>query len=170
MDVDFSKIKMLVCDFDGVMTNNKVILDENGKESVVCDRGDGLGIELIKKIGVFIFVLSKERNKIVEARCKKLDIDFIQGVDEKKELFVQEIKRRGLSVNEVCYIGNDINDIECIEVSGIGVAVADSNEKVIKIADFITKKNGGDGAVREVCDLVVKAKNNLGIEDNNGVS
>ena len=154
MDIDFSKIKMLVCDFDGVMTDNRVILDENGKESVICNRGDGLGIELIKKMGVEVFVISKERNKVVESRCEKLQINFVQSVDNKRTLLNEEIKKRSLSIKEVCYIGNDINDTECIEFAGIGVAVADSNSKVIEVADFITKKRGGEGAVREICDLI----------------
>jgi YrbI family 3-deoxy-D-manno-octulosonate 8-phosphate phosphatase len=155
MDLNFSDIRMLVCDFDGVMTNNKVILDENGKESVVCNRGDGLGIDLIKKKGVEVFIISKEKNKVVESRCKKLQINFLQGIDNKIGLFKEEINKRGLLTEKVCYIGNDVNDIECIEEAGIGVAVADSNPKVLEIANFITKKKGGDGAVREVCDLIL---------------
>lgn len=156
MNINFSSIKMLVCDFDGVMTNNKVILDENGKESVTCNRGDGFGIELIKKKGINVFVLSKEKNKVVESRCEKLQISCIQGIDEKKDLFIEEIKKKKVPIEKVCYIGNDINDIECIKEAGIGVAVADSNLKVIEAADFVTKKKGGEGAVREVCDLILE--------------
>ena len=158
MNINFSDIKLLVCDFDGVMTNNKIILDEHGKESVICDRGDGLGIELLKKNNVDVLVISKEKNKTVEARCRKLQIPFIQGIDDKKEIFMKEIGIRGLSIEKVCYIGNDINDIECMKEAGIGVAVSDSNLEVIRVANFVTKKNGGDGAVREVCDLILIKK------------
>ena len=155
MEHDFSKIKLLVCDFDGVMTNNKVYVDENGKESVRCDRGDGLGIENYKKKGGEVLVISKEKNKVVETRSKKLDIGVFYGVDSKIDLFKREVKKLNLTMQEVCYIGNDVNDLECIKEAGIGVAVNDSRPEVKKIADYITEKKGGEGAVREICDLII---------------
>jgi YrbI family 3-deoxy-D-manno-octulosonate 8-phosphate phosphatase len=153
------KIKLLVLDFDGVLTNNKVIVDEHGKESVICDRSDGMGIEILKKrTNVEIIVLSKERNKTVGARCKKLGIKSIQGVDDKANALNFEIKKRGLSYSEVCFVGNDINDLACLKKAGIGIGVADSHTSVLKKADYITTKKGGDGAVREICELLLKAK------------
>jgi YrbI family 3-deoxy-D-manno-octulosonate 8-phosphate phosphatase len=160
MENNFSKIKLLVCDFDGVMTNNKVYTDEDGKESVICDRGDGLGIEYYKKKGGEILVISKEKNKVVEARCKKLGVRVLHGVDEKLDLFIREVKKLDIVMEEVCYMGNDINDLECIKEAGIGVAVNDSYPEVKKIANYITEKGGGAGAVREICDLIVFANNN----------
>lgn len=155
MKPDFSNIKLLVCDFDGVMTDDSVIVDENGKESVICKRGDGLGIELIKKKGIEVIVISKEKNLVAKIRCEKLKIKILYGIDDKIELFKKEIKNRNLSFDQVCYMGNDINDLDCIKEAGIGVAVADSHKKVIEIADYITTKKGGKGAVREVCDLIL---------------
>jgi len=141
------------------MTDNTVIVDGDGKESVICNRGDGFGIELIKKQGIEVLVISKEKNPVVEARCKKLKINIFYGVDDKGALFRKEVKNRNMPMDQVCYIGNDINDLNCIKEAGIGVAVADSHQKVIEAADYVTKRNGGEGAVREVCDLILAAKN-----------
>ena len=154
------KIKLLTLDFDGVMTDNRVLVDENGKEAVFCNRGDGLGIEMLKKKGVEVLVISKEKNKVVQARCKKLKIRCLQGVEKKHYLLLKELKKRNLKLKDVCFIGNDITDIECIKNASIGVAVADSHKSVLKVADYITKKKGGDGAVREVTDLILKKKKN----------
>ena len=150
-----SGIKLLAMDFDGVLTNNKVIVDENGKESVVCNRSDGLGIDLLKKKGIDIVVISKETNKVIKARCDKLKINCNQGIDDKITILKKEIKKRNLKAEEVCFIGNDVNDIECIKYVGLGVAVNDAYPKVKKIADIITKKNGGEGAVREIIDKIL---------------
>ncbi|MFH1409374.1 MAG: HAD hydrolase family protein [Nanoarchaeota archaeon] len=152
---DFCKIKLLVCDFDGVMTDNKVIFREDGMESVVCNRGDGLGIEMLEKKGIPTLIISKERNKVVMARAKKIRAEVLQGVDDKISLFKEEIKRRGLDKKEVCFIGNDITDIDCMKEAGIGVAVADSYHAALRAADHVTNRKGGEGAVREVCDLIL---------------
>jgi YrbI family 3-deoxy-D-manno-octulosonate 8-phosphate phosphatase len=150
------KIKLLVLDFDGVMTDNKVTMDENGKESVVCNRGDGLGLEMLRKQKhIEIIVLSKEKNKVVAARCKKLGIKVIHGVDDKLITFEQEVKKRKLSFDNVSFVGNDINDIECIKRAGVGIAIADSYPSVLKVADLVTSKKGGDGAVRQICDWIL---------------
>ena len=146
---------MLVLDFDGVMTDNRVLISEDGKESVFCSREDSLGIEMLKKKGFEVVVISKEENKVVQARCKKLKIKCWRGIDEKYELFLREIKKRNLELENVCFIGNDVNDSECVKNAGIGVAVADSAKLILKIADYVTKKKGGKGAVREVADLIL---------------
>lgn len=155
----FQKIKLLVVDFDGVMTDNRVLVSEDGTESVFCNRSDGLGIEMLKKKGIEVLVISKEKNKVVQARCKKLKIKCLQGIDDKDSLFLKEIKRRKLKLENVCFIGNDINDLDCIKSAGIGVAVADSYKLALEIADYVTKKKGGEGVVREVVDLILKRKN-----------
>ncbi len=150
----FNDIKLLVCDFDGVFTDNCVMVDENGKESVVCSRADGLGVEALKKNGIKVIVISKERNNIVKARCNKMGILSFCGVDDKLKILKKEMAKYSLKPDEVCYIGNDVNDIECIKYT-IGVAVSDAVEKIKKEAKFITKNKGGKGAVREVCDLIL---------------
>lgn len=157
----FKKIKLLILDFDGVMTDNRVLVSEDGKESVFCSRSDGLGIEMLKKAGIEIIVISKEKNKVVKTRCKKLKIKYLKGINDKYALFLKEIKKKKLKLENVCFIGNDINDLDCIKSAGIGVAVNGSYKPALKVADHITKKRGGDGAVREVIDLILKEKQTL---------
>jgi len=152
---NFRKIKLLICDFDGVMTDNRVLVSEDGKEAVFCNRGDGLGIEMLKKKRIDVVVISKEKNKVVQARCQKLKIKCLQGIEDKYSLALKEIRERGLKPKDVCFIGNDAPDIDCIKNIGIGVAVNDSHKSVLRFADYITEKKGGEGAVREVADLIL---------------
>jgi len=151
----FKNVKLLICDFDGVMTNDTVIVDQSGKESVICSRCDGLGIEMLKKTGIEILVISKEKNPVVIARCRKLNIKVINGIDDKINILKKEIKNRNIVLDDICYIGNYVNDIDCIKAAGIGVAVADAHPSALDIADYITKKKGGKGAVREICDIIL---------------
>jgi len=152
----YSNVKLLVLDFDGVMTNNKVIVDENGKESIICNRSDGMGVEMIKNKGIDVIVISKEVNKVVKARCDKLNVPCVHGVDDKLSILKKELNNRSLQPEDVCYIGNDVNDIECLKYVGIGVAVNDAFPEVKKVAKVVTKKNGGEGAVREIIDNIIK--------------
>lgn len=153
---ELKKIKLLALDFDGVMTDNKLIVDENGKESVICNRADGLGIEMLKKnTNIDVIVISKEKNKVVASRCKKLKIRCIHGLDDKITKLKAEVADRNLSLDQVCYVGNDINDIECLQQAGVSIAIADSYPEVLKTADLVTTKKGGDGAVRQICDWIL---------------
>ncbi len=152
----YSNVKLLVLDFDGVMTNNKVIVDENGKESIICNRSDGMGVEMIKNKGIDVIVISKEVNKVVKARCDKLNVPCVHGVDDKLSILKKELNNRSLQPEDVCYIGNDVNDIECLKYVGIGIAVNDAFPEVKKVAKVVTKKNGGEGAVREIIDNIIK--------------
>ena len=114
---------------------------------------------MLKKEGIETVVISKEKNPVVQARCNKLKIECWQGIDDKETIFLREIEKRNLGLENVCFIGNDITDLECIKKAGLGVAVADSEEPVLNIADYITKRKGGKGAVRELCNLILKSKN-----------
>lgn len=154
---NFQKVKLLVLDFDGVVTDNKVYVNEDGKEMVCCSRGDGLGIEALKKFGIKILVISKEENKVVTARCKKLRVSSIQGIDNKLRALKQMLKKLNIPSSQVCYLGNDINDVECVKLAGFGCAVRDSYPTLLKAADYITTNKGGNGAVREICDLIMKS-------------
>ena len=149
----FSHIKLVACDFDGVMTDNTVIVDENGKESVVCSRSDGLGIGILKEKGIEVIVISKEKNKVVGARCRKLGIPCIQGADDKLEILKNEMEKRNLAPEEVCFVGNDINDLQCIR-HVVGIAVNDAFPEVRKFAKIITKKKGGEGVIREIAGMM----------------
>jgi YrbI family 3-deoxy-D-manno-octulosonate 8-phosphate phosphatase len=151
----YSNIKLLALDFDGVMTDNSVIVDENGKESVVCNRSDGMGVEIIKKHGIDVIVISKEQNKVVKARCDKLKIPCIHGIDDKLSILKKEIESRNLTSEQVCFVGNDVNDIECIQYVGLGVAVNNAYPEVKKAANIVTENNGGNGAVREIINKIL---------------
>lgn len=150
-------IALLVFDFDGVFTDNSVYVTENGDETVRCDRGDGLGIELLKKYrpDISLLVLSKETNKVVGARCRKLKIDCLNGVDGKFETLVRISKERGVDLSKIGYIGNDINDLECMEKVGVSICPSDAYKEVKLISKIVLKRKGGNGAVRELVDLIM---------------
>lgn len=147
-------VKLIVSDFDGVMTDNRVLVGENGVESVFCSRADGLGIEMLKKKGIEIIVLSKEKNKVVEARCRKLGIRCIQGIDRKKSEFLKIVKESGLRKEEICFVGNEINDLECINESFVSVAPSDAHASVLGCVSYVAKARGGHGVFRELADLI----------------
>lgn len=149
------KVEALVMDFDGVFTENKVTVFEDGTEAVVCDRGDGMGIEMLKKKDLPIWVLSKEKNAVLTARCNKLNIPCTYGVENKLELLKNQLIEMGISPQNVVYVGNDINDIACMQFVGCGVAVADAYPKVKEIAKMVLINKGGNGAIRELCELIL---------------
>jgi len=153
--INLSKIKYIVSDFDGVMTDNKVLVSEEGIESVFCNRSDGLAVELLAKKGIKVLVISKERNKVVDIRCKKLGIEVYKGIDNKIDLFKKILKDKKLELDEVCYVGNEVNDLDCMKYAKISFAPADSNKKVIDIASFVTKAKGGEGVIREISELIL---------------
>lgn len=159
---DFSGVKLLVLDFDGVLTDNRVYVDEEGREMICCWRSDGIGLNRIRKIGVKTFVISSEINPVIEKRCTKLRIDCVRGVEDKLTVLKEILREQNLSPQEVCYIGNDLPDLDCLEYVGYPVAVKGSAKEVIGIASYVTRKDGGAGAVREVCDLIYGAHKKKG--------
>lgn len=158
-DFRAAKIDLAVFDFDGVFTDNTVYVSKKGDEYVRCFRGDGLGIKRLKSNGVKTYVLSTEVNPIIAIRCKKMDVEYRQGLDDKAKALKQLVKTLGVNMEATLYLGNDINDRTCLEIVGIPIIVADAFQELIPIAGYQTKKNGGLGAVREVCDWIVACKN-----------
>ena len=152
-------IDAVVFDFDGVMTNNKVYVDEDGKETIMCDRSDGWGIAQLVKNGVRVFVLSSEINPVVKARCKKLNIECWYGLGESKSRNLKAwAEEEGIDLSHVIYVGNDDNDIGCLQITGYGIVPLDASPDAKNSASLVLESKGGDGAVRELCDLVM-AKN-----------
>ena len=151
-----SNVRLVVSDFDGVLTNNKVIVREDGYESVICDRGDGLGIAMLQELGIPFLVISKESNPVVDARCKKLNVVCFQSVDEKLSILQKIVDERGIELNDVLYVGNDINDLTCLSQVGCSVAVADSHPEVLSMAQIVLRSTGGNGAIRELCELLIE--------------
>lgn len=157
---DFSSlapVRLLVLDFDGVMTDNRVLVDENGREAVWCDRGDGWGIARLKEVGVEIIVLSTETNPVVEMRSRKLGVECFQGCADKLMVLQDIARQRGLTPGQIAYVGNDVNDLECMKWVGWPIAVADATPEVRAISRLVTTKAGGHGAVREATDLFLRA-------------
>jgi len=149
------KVSLLVLDFDGVLTDDRVYVNERGEESVAAHRGDGMGISNLKKLGIEVIILSRETNPVVKARGDKLDIPVFQGVIEKGDKLISLIEERKLPSDQVVYLGNDINDLPCFPLVGLSVAVADAHPDLKKEAQMILTKKGGFGAVRELCDLIL---------------
>lgn len=153
-------LKIVFFDFDGVFTNNYVFIDEDGKESVMCNRSDGYGLKMLRELGVDNLIISSEINKIVERRAEKLKIECYSGVENKLQQLKEILVFKKISPNNAAFIGNDINDIECMYYVGLGVAVRDAYPEVLNASDLILKKKGGKGAVREFCEIVYKNKLN----------
>lgn len=156
--LDLSRIRLLLLDFDGVLTDNRVVVRQDGTEAVLCHRGDGWGIGLLRKIGVEVVVVSTEQNPVVAARCKKLDVACVQGCRDKGTAVGGIVAQRGLQADEVAYVANDVNDLPGFEHVGFPIAVADAVPEVRSRARYITRAPGGYGAVREICDLIVLAR------------
>ncbi len=154
-------LSLLVLDFDGVLTDNRVYVNEKGVESVVANKEDSLGITLLKKAGLEVVILSKERNPVVQARADKMQIPAYQGVDDKAEKLAQLLQERGLKAEQVAYIGNDVNDLPCFSLVGMAACVADSHPEVKRAADLVLTKKGGRGAVREFIDLLLRQQGAL---------
>jgi len=155
---DLKNIKFLAFDFDGVFTDNRVWINQSGHESVVCYRSDGIGISKLRSLGVTMLVISSEKNPVVKQRCDKLNIECINGVNDKWKILKNRLCSEKIDYAYCGYMGNDIQDIECMQECGYSFSVNDAYEEVKKVADYITKRNGGYGAVREVCDLIYKIK------------
>jgi N-acylneuraminate cytidylyltransferase len=150
-------LKALVMDFDGVHTDDRVYVGDDGREAVACSRGDGLGLGLLKAGGFKLLILSKERNPVVTARGEKLGIEVRQGCDDKLPAFDAWLAENGLSRDEAAYIGNDVNDLACLAAAGWSLAPADAHAAVLKAVDYVTKAEGGRGALREVAEMLLAA-------------
>lgn len=151
-------IKLIVYDFDGVMTDNRVFITQDGKESVACNRGDGLGINLIKDMSISQIILSTENNEVVLQRAKKLGIPAFHGVINKKQSLSSYCLEKKIDFKDILYVGNDINDIDVMALVGLPVCPADAHEKIREISIYITKAIGGAGVVRELADWLTERK------------
>jgi N-acylneuraminate cytidylyltransferase len=152
------KIDLVISDFDGVITDNRVWVNEDGLEFVAAYRSDSIGVQLLREMGVEVMILSSEPNRVVEARARKMGVHVIHGVGihEKGRVMREILEQRNVKAENVIYIGNDVNDLPCFEVAGWSVAVADAYPELIQTADYVLSKDGGHGALREVCDLIRK--------------
>jgi YrbI family 3-deoxy-D-manno-octulosonate 8-phosphate phosphatase len=150
-----NQIKAVIFDFDGVFTDNRVIVSTTGEEFVICDRGDGMGTNLLAAAGIKMLILSKEKNAVVTSRGKKLNIEVIQGCDDKLPELTKWLQKNNVDAQQAAYIGNDINDLECLRHVGVAVIPADAHHSVIDTATWILQHNGGRGAIREFADVLL---------------
>lgn len=150
-------IELVVFDFDGVFTDNSVKTDARGNEYVVTSRTDSLGLDFLRIAWIPAMVLSTEKHPVVARRCKKLKLPCHQGIGNKKEYLKKYLKKHRINARHVIYVGNDVNDLECFRFVGFAAAPADSHPKIIAEADYLLRRRGGAGAVREICELIVSS-------------
>lgn len=149
-------VAALVLDFDGVFTDNKVIVFQDGQEAVVCDRSDGWGLAQLRKLGIPIMVLSTEENPVVQARCDKLGIACWHGVQDKLATLMSWLNEHRIDLSHVVYVGNDVNDLPCLQNVGCAIVVSDAPPQVQAAARIVLSAAGGHGALREVAELIGK--------------
>ena len=154
--IALADIKLVISDFDGVFTDNSVLVDENGVEHVKCSRLDGIGIAKLKAIGIDLVVVSSEPNNVVQRRCEKLGVEAYNNVKNKGEFIMELLKERDLEINNALFIGNDENDISALDSVQIGVGVSDSYGEFHDSVEYVLRCNGGAGAIRELCEIIVK--------------
>ena len=152
-------IRLFATDVDGVLTDAGMYYSETGDEWKKFNTRDGMGIKLLQKAGVITAIVTQERTKLVARRAEKLAIpELHQGVMDKLSLIRQMAGRYGLSLREVAYIGDDINDLEALEAVGFSAAPADGMASVLATVDYVCKTKGGEGAVREIAEMILAAQ------------
>jgi YrbI family 3-deoxy-D-manno-octulosonate 8-phosphate phosphatase len=152
------RVRFVIFDFDGVFTDNRVWVNETGDELLAFSRSDGLGLRRLDEVGVRYLIVSTEPNPIVSARAVKLNAECVQGVDDKLALLFEHTEQHGVALGETAYVGNDINDAECLRVVGLPVVPADAWPEVTPLAQWVLSRPGGAGCVREFCDAVWEAQ------------
>ena len=152
------KIELVIFDFDGVFTDNRVWTDQDGKEMVAASRSDSIKFGELREKGIEVMILSSERNPVVVARAKKMGVETIHGIglQDKGRVMREVLEKKNVKAENVVYVGNDVNDLPCFEVAGWSVAVPDAYHEVLQAADFVLSKPGGHGAVRELCEIILK--------------
>jgi len=148
--------EIFILDFDGVLTNDRVFIDSNGVESVVCNRRDGLAFDVLRKLKKKVYILSTEKNNVVAARATKLKVPAIYGVANKSDRLIELFEELGVSGDKACYLGNDLNDLRAMDLCLLKVAPNDAHPLVKNIADIIVTSNGGEGVLRELMEIHFK--------------
>ena len=153
------RIRFLILDVDGVLTDGGITIDDDGRETKRFDVKDGHGLKMLMRCDVEIILLTGRKSKVVEHRARDLDISEVyQGVWNKLEVFEEILRNKNVTAQEIAFVGDDVVDVPVLRRVGFSIAVADAVEEVKKVADYLSKKPGGRGAVREVCEIIMKAK------------
>jgi 3-deoxy-D-manno-octulosonate 8-phosphate phosphatase (KDO 8-P phosphatase) len=148
------RVRFAVFDFDGVFTDNRVWVNEQGDETLAFSRSDGLGLRRLDEVGVRYLIVSMEQNPIVGARAQKLRAECLQGVEDKLPVVREHAERLGVTLEDTAYVGNDINDADCLRAVGVPVVPADAWPEVKPLARWVLSRPGGAGCVREFCDAI----------------
>ena len=151
-------VDAVVTDFDGVHTDDRAVVDENGHEGVVVSRSDGMGVARLRRAGVRVLILSTETNPVVAARARKLGVPALHGVDDKQQALLDWMTSEGLDPQRVAYVGNDVNDVGALSSVGWPIAVPDAHPQVRALARVVLSRPGGHGAVRDLSDRVLAAR------------
>ena len=156
MKMLFDEVKLLVFDFDGVLTDNLVYLNQHKDEWVSCSRADGLAFDVLHKLKKRVYILSTEQNPVVAARANKLKVPVLQGVSDKVRILKDLVDKEGFDLADVLYVGNDLNDYYIMQLCGYTVCPSDSHSRIKEISDVVLKACGGKGVVRELLEDVFK--------------
>ena len=154
--ISLNNIDAFVFDFDGVLTNNLVHLNQDGNEWVSCSRADGLAFDVLHELGKPSYILSTEKNPVVTARANKLKITALQGIQNKAEGIKELVDRKGFNLQKILYVGNDLNDYKAMQLCGYTACPSDSHEIIKSIATIVLKTEGGNGVVRELLEDVLQ--------------
>lgn len=158
-DKKCKNIKMVLFDVDGVLTDGGIIYNESGKEIKMFNVRDGLGIRLLMKAGIQVGIVTGRSSEALRYRCQNLGITLIyEGVRDKGVLLDEIVEKTGFHSDEIAFMGDDLPDLPIMRKVGFSIAVADAHESVMEEADMVTHANGGAGAVREVCEKILKSQ------------
>jgi 3-deoxy-D-manno-octulosonate 8-phosphate phosphatase (KDO 8-P phosphatase) len=149
------KTGLIVFDFDGVLTDNRVLVLDNGQEAVFCNRSDGMAIEALRRAGIPVVIMSKETSPVVAARARKLQIQALQALDDKATALEDFCKERGISLDAVVYVGNDLNDKHVMSKVGHRVCPSDAHPAIRAISHTVLRTAGGYGVARELVEDVL---------------
>ena len=156
----FKNVKLLILDVDGVLTKGEIIYDSQGTELKIFNVKDGLGVFLLSKVGIKTIFLSANNSSILKRRAKDMKVvEVIGGILPKESVLGKIKKKYKVKESEICFVGDDWIDLGLLEKVGVSVAVSDASLAVKKVAKYVTRKKGGEGAVREVVDLIFKSQN-----------
>ncbi|MBN1625484.1 MAG: HAD hydrolase family protein [Deltaproteobacteria bacterium] len=159
LDKKLKRIKILILDVDGVMTDGRIYMNDHGEETKAFNVKDGYGIRSLLYAGIDVAIITGRESGVVGQRAKDLGIKYVyQGVSDKRSAGIGLLQEKGLAGDQACYIGDDLPDVPLLRYVGLPVAVADAVEEVREAALYVTGKNGGDGAVREICELILKSQ------------
>ena len=154
--LDSLQLEAIVFDFDGVLTDNRVFVDEDRREMVCCHRGDGLAFDVLKQTHLQLFILSTETNLVVTRRGEKLRIPVFQSTKDKKSSLERLASEKNFSLGKTLFVGNDLNDYQVMQICGFSACPSDSHPKILEIATFPLNKKGGNGVVREIVEQTLQ--------------